>query len=261
MAYFLFWVAYKVNIPTPLIIVDYLSSKLLGYSFRVKLASSVLYKKTRKCVKLADYVNLCFEVFSRIPLKYVGWPIAPMQVKQEIQKLLSILAERNIVTMLEIGTARGGTLYLFAQVASSNARIISLDMPSGKFGGGYENFKIPFYTNFAQKNQRIFLIRADSHSPSSLSTVKSILKEQKLDFLFIDANHTYESVKKDFQMYSSLVRKGGLIAFHDICKYPSETNCEVDKFWNEIKQTYRYQEIINNPNQRWAGVGVLYVSN
>jgi hypothetical protein len=53
--------------------------------------------------------------------------------------------------MLEIGTASGGTLFLFTRVADSNAKIISLDLPHGKFGGGYENCKIPFFTNFAQK--------------------------------------------------------------------------------------------------------------
>jgi hypothetical protein len=53
-------------------------------------------------------------------------------------------------------------------------------LPNGKFGGGYKDCKIPFFTNFAQKNQKIFLVRADSHSPKSLSTVKSILKKQKI---------------------------------------------------------------------------------
>jgi predicted O-methyltransferase YrrM len=42
------------------------------------------------------------------------------------------------------------------------------------------------------------------------------LKDNKVDFLFIDADHSYEGVKKDFEMYSPLVRKGGIIAFHDI---------------------------------------------
>lgn len=160
--------------------------------------------------------------------------------------------------MLEIGTANGGTLYLFTQMIDSNARIISLDLPNGKFGGGYEDSKVPFFTNFAQKNQRIFLVRADSHSPTSLSMVKSILKDRKLDFLFIDGDHIYEGAKMDFQMYSSLVCKDGLIAFHDICRGPPELVGEVNKFWNEIKHAYLYQEIIHSQKQKWGGIGVLY---
>jgi hypothetical protein len=30
-----------------------------------------------------------------------------------------------------------------------------------------------------------------------------------VDFLFIDGDHTYEGVKKDFEMYSPLVRREG----------------------------------------------------
>jgi len=49
------------------------------------------------------------------------------------------------------------------------------------------------------------------------------LNGEPLDFLFIDGDHTYEGVKRDFEMYSPLVRNGGIIAFHDIVKHPPET--------------------------------------
>ncbi len=86
--------------------------------------------------------------------------------------------------MLEIGTWNGGTLFLFARMANSNAKIISLDMPGGEFGGGYEKFKMPFFTNFAQENQKIYLIRASSHLASSLLKVESILEGRKTGFSF-----------------------------------------------------------------------------
>ena len=37
-----------------------------------------------------------------------------------------------------------------------------------------------------------------------------------LDFLYIDGNHEYEAVKRDLELYSSFVKKGGIIAGHDI---------------------------------------------
>jgi len=244
--------------PSPLTTIDFLTDKLGLYNFRVRLASSILAKKARKCKTTKEYINLCSNIFCHIPLRYIGWPISPMQNESELQILFNILQKRSIRRMLEIGTARGGTLFLFTRMIDSSARIISLDLPKGKFGGGYEGFKIPFFSNFARKNQRICLVRADSHSSSSLSTIKSILKGQKIDFLFIDGDHTYEGIKKDFQMYSPLVRKGGLIAFHDICKGPPERVGEVNKFWNQIKTTHLHQEIIDNPHQNCAGIGVLY---
>jgi predicted O-methyltransferase YrrM len=36
-----------------------------------------------------------------------------------------------------------------------------------------------------------------------------------LDFLFIDGDHSYESVRQDFLLYSKLIRNGGLLIFHD----------------------------------------------
>jgi predicted O-methyltransferase YrrM len=226
---------------------------------RARIASSVLNKKARKCKTPADYVNLAFDIFHHKPLSLVGWSIEPLQIKLEIETLLSILGEQSISTLIEIGTANGGTLFLFTRIIDPNARLISLDLPHGKFGGGYEDIKIPFFTNFAERNQRIFLVQADSHSASSLSTVKSILKDQEVDFLFIDGDHTYEGVKKDFQMYSQLVHKGGLVAFHDICRGPPELAGAVNKFWNEIKPGYVHKEIVNSSNQVGYGIGVLYI--
>jgi predicted O-methyltransferase YrrM len=40
-------------------------------------------------------------------------------------------------------------------------------------------------------------------------------KDQKIDFLFIDADHSYEAVSTDWKDWSPYVRKGGIIAFHD----------------------------------------------
>jgi len=34
-----------------------------------------------------------------------------------------------------------------------------------------------------------------------LKKIKAILRDKKVDFLFIDADHSYEGVKKDFEMY------------------------------------------------------------
>ena len=244
--------------PTPLVIVNFFCHKLGLYSLRARLASSVLTKKAGKCSEQSDYIDLCYTLFLRPPLNYVGWSFAPMQIRQEIQELLSVLSKRNVSAMLEIGTGYGGALFLFTRVMNSNAKLISLDLPDVNFFGGYESFRIPFFTNFAQQNQHIFLVRADSHSASTSSTVKAILKQQKLDFLFIDGDHTYEGIKLDFQMYSPLIRKGGLIALHDICKHPPAMGCNIHKFWNEIKRKYKFQEIISKQNQTWGGIGVLY---
>lgn len=185
--------------------------------------------------------------------------IKPFQVKDEILKLLIILNKMKPKTMLEIGTATGGTLFLFSRIISKEGNIITIDLPGGRFGGGYPIWKIPLYKSFALDKQQIHLIRADSHENRTLEKVRSILNGKEIDFLFIDGDHTYQGVKKDFEIYNSLVKKNGIIAIHDIIISPHEIDCQVNKFWNEIKTRYEYMEIVNNLGQNWAGIGLLFV--
>ena len=59
------------------------------------------------------------------------------------------------------------------------------------------------------------LIQKDSHKDETMSLIMKYLNGNKIDFLFIDGDHTYEGVKQDFEMYSPLLNKNGIIAFHD----------------------------------------------
>ena len=43
-----------------------------------------------------------------------------------------------------------------------------------------------------------------------------VLQDIKLDFIFIDGDHSYEGVKKDFELYSSIMSENGIITIHDI---------------------------------------------
>ena len=194
-----------------------------------------------------------------VSFQYLTFSIKLAQVKNEITKLLEILKDLNPKIILEIGTAGGGTLYLFTKILDPEATIISVDLPGGSFGGGYSKWKIPLYQSFTKKGQKIKLLRADSHNPKTFKLVKTFLADKKVDFLFIDGDHTYEGVKRDFNMYSSLVKEGGIVAFHDIMETAPGSGCKVNKFWNEIKNDYKYLEIIEDIKQKWAGIGVIYL--
>ncbi len=219
------------------------------------LLTPLFYFQIKKLKRTNDLKKSLDFVFTN-PLKN----LKPIQILSEIERLLSIVEKSHPEIVLEIGTAKGGTLFLFSQVASKDAHLISVDLPVER--DGYSNWKVPFYKSFARENQKIELIREDSHLKETFEKIKEVLKDRKVDFLFIDGDHSYEGVKKDFEMYSSLVKKNGLIAFHDIIKHPLDIDCNVDKFWDEIKNKYESTEIIDNKNQKWGGIGVIsFVSN
>jgi len=220
--------------------------------FFIPYAIYKLRKEIAKISKVEELVDLAFN------FKINGLNIAPVQIKEEILELLKILRKIKPKTILEIGTANGGTLFLFSQIVDKNATIISIDLPGGKFGGGYPKWKIPLYKSFAKDTQKIYLIRADSHKEETLRSVKNILGNKKVDFLFIDGDHTYEGVKRDFEMYSPFVRKGGIVAFHDIVHGPTENVGGVPIFWKEIKKHYKHLEIVKDWNQGGCGIGLIF---
>lgn len=183
--------------------------------------------------------------------------IEAMQHKTEFRQILQEVSEKNPEVVMEIGTARGGTLYAWARYLGSVSKIISLDLPHGEFGGGYSKKKAEFFQNFSDKELRC--VRKDSHKESTFEEVKEELAGDEIDFLFIDGDHTYEGVKQDFEMYKPLVAENGIIAFHDIVDHPNEPECNVDRFWSEIKEKYEVREIIGSDDQDWGGIGVVYL--
>jgi predicted O-methyltransferase YrrM len=219
------------------------------------LSKSLRYIKT--------YGDLTYGERPRTPSAAIDYcenrPFMMAQVRWEIQGLGNVVQEIAPKRILEIGTNYGGTLFLWCSLAPPGAQIISVDLPFGEFGGGYPWRKIPLYRKFPRDGQELKLIRADSHREETKERVRNILGGEKLDYLFIDGDHTYEGVKRDFEMYSPLVRSGGVIAFHDVAEHRRELACGVDRYWNEVKQNYRHTEWIENPNQGWAGIGALYL--
>lgn len=142
--------------------------------------------------------------------------LSPIQRPKEILQLLNLLASENPRRLLEIGCAGGGTLFLLARVAARNALLIGIDLPS-KAGQGVSGARARLYEEaFPVPPQRIRIIRANSQCESSASRVRRTLEDQPLDVLFIDGDHRYEGVRRDFELYSPLVRPGGLVALHDI---------------------------------------------
>jgi cephalosporin hydroxylase len=185
--------------------------------------------------------------------------VVAMQDRQEFTGLLRLYTELRPTRVMEIGTAKGGTLFAFVTLAGPGARVISLDLPSRRFGGG--GFMLDrrwgMYAEFAHPGQEVHLLRADSHAPESLTRVRQLLAGEPLDFLLIDGDHSYEGVKADFEMYGPLVRPGGAIAFHDIAGHTPEKVGGVPRFWQEVRAGRTTTEFVRDANQDGYGIGVI----
>lgn len=180
-----------------------------------------------------------------------------LQRKWEFIALLGLVRSLRPAVIVEIGTYQGGTLYCWGKLAQKTATIVSIDLPGGEFGGGYSEADAKRFQDYLQPGQTLHCLRADSHAVATLEQVRALLGGRPVDFLFIDGDHTYEGVKRDFNNYAPLVRPRGLIALHDV-SVNMNPDCQVHRFWQEIKPQYAHHELIDRDGfDIWGGIGVV----
>ncbi|MEW6014170.1 MAG: class I SAM-dependent methyltransferase [Candidatus Zixiibacteriota bacterium] len=68
---------------------------------------------------------------------------------------------------------------------------------------------------------------------------RSILPNKNFDFLFIDGDHKYQSVKQDFELWAPLLERPAIIVFHDVLW---DT---VGRFLSEVKPLGQWEEMGN----------------
>ncbi|HEX9339693.1 MAG TPA: class I SAM-dependent methyltransferase [Thermoplasmata archaeon] len=217
------------------------------------------------------WVQFAFDpkVAIRPVLFRVLFSLRPHQRPAEILQLLRLLAPERPRRVLEVGSAAGGTLFLFARASAPDALLIGMDL-APRHGGGLSNWRAAFFEKtFPLPPQIVRVVRGDSHDRATVARVRETLANEPLDFLFIDGDHSYNGVRLDFELYSPLVRTGGLIALHDIMP-DSLHRCgrrtiadtgDVPRFWSELVGRHRTDheiiEIVENPDQDGFGIGVL----
>lgn len=182
---------------------------------------------------------------------------------QEFENLLLEFLNLDVNCFIEIGSLYGWTLQHFIHYANEGSTAISIDLPVRKFVGPgdwrvqkqEDNYKNVWPVWAKQKKCKLYLIPDESQKVETQETVNDILKGRNIDFLFIDGNHTYSGVKMDFEIYSKLVRPGGIIAFHDIGK---NEEGGVYNLWQELKEKHKHKEFLLEKNKE-KGIGVIFV--
>jgi predicted O-methyltransferase YrrM len=177
-----------------------------------------------------------------------------LQKMSDLSMLIYVLGGRKLKSIVEIGTYKGGTLYMWLRLADPSATIIALDLKITDEAKKQKKSK--------KKNQRLFFLEKDSHKQTTRQDVLDILGHQEIDLLYIDGDHHYKSVKRDWQIYSPLVKKGGVIIFHDVA-HPNCQICQVNRLWNEIKSLHDHIEIVMDTSidrkfGKWGGFGVIF---
>jgi|tagenome__1003787_1003787.scaffolds.fasta_scaffold20836210_2 predicted O-methyltransferase YrrM len=185
--------------------------------------------------------------------------LAASQKLDELLPFLDRVAALAPRAICEIGTSAGGTLYLLTRVAADDALVVSVDLDTPPHLAAARR-------HLARAGQKIISLAGDSHSEEMRDRVREALAGRELDVLFIDGDHSYDGVARDWELYSPLVREGGVIGLHDIHEdyatsrgeQTAAISGEVPRFWRVLREGRRTEELIADLGQDGYGIGVVY---
>lgn len=168
------------------------------------------------------------------------------QIYDELRRLLSLLNRLDIKSVLEIGSESGGTVCVWVKMFNPLA-LFTLDLNSYGHVAGKTDEMEKRWQAWLRPSQRLVATWGDSHLPETKVAVMKKMQSngvEKVDFLYIDGDHTEDGVTKDYEMYKDLVKPGGIIVFHDIHEYPSR---KVDTPNTPLVGVYRFWERLKGP--------------
>jgi cephalosporin hydroxylase len=192
------------------------------------------------------------EAYKKLVKPYRHFSEVIMQNAASISKIIDIAIKRNAtkeqVVFVEIGVHMGGSFFLIGECfQQANKKV---------FGIGIDIFDQKYHKTTKMLPDKAVealspsfpyvLIQGNSHEAEVLEQLKKHLDGRKIDFLFIDGDHTPNGCMKDYRMYGPLVRPGGVIAFDDINNRPKDT-------WRKIKEETKKN------SEGFGGMGVVYV--
>ncbi len=182
-----------------------------------------------------------------------------IQIKDEILDLIQFARHGQPRIVGEIGLRDAGNAALFCNSFRELHHLVVLDVELRNVG------KLKY---LSPPRVRITALEGKSQSPEMLHRVRRSLDGSLFDLLFVDGDHSYRGVKRDFILYRDLVRPGGLMVFHDIVPdradngqpTPDRSRCYsggVPVFWQEVRDSYDTREYVANWSQGGFGIGVI----
>jgi len=116
---------------------------------------------------------------------------------------------KNASVGIEIGVYEGVNTSLIARNMKSEGRLYGIDpFFKGRAGICYSKLIALHNLKKTQTIGKVTLIE-------KLSSDAAADVPERIDFMFIDGDHSYEGIAKDWELFSCKIVPGGIIALHD----------------------------------------------
>jgi len=185
-----------------------------------------------------------------------------LQHSAELRGMIGALLRLGTRSYLEIGVRYGGTFEAVMMALPFDTKGVALDFPGGGFGD-CESAPILLATlaRLRAHGRCVDCILGPSSAPE---VVARAAQAGPYDVVFIDADHAYDAVKRDFELYAPMARRA--VILHDIAAPEGHTSkrglpVEVPRFWREIRQRYVHREIVAGAEGDLGvmGIGILFL--
>lgn len=138
------------------------------------------------------------------------------------------------INYVEIGCYAGGSACLMLQRKETNVISIDLGEPIS------EEVVLNNVKNHNIHKNKFSYIKGNSQVFETKEKLKSIMNEyksQEIDILFIDGDHSFNSIHNDFNLYEDLVSIDGYIIFDDYndSQYSPDVNGAVNNIVSNLK--------------------------
>ena len=94
----------------------------------------------------------------------------------------------------------------------------------------------PYLEDYVKFTDRVSVFPKERLTVLQMKSIEAVCVLPKLDFVFLDALHDYESAMQDIRLYWGLIQPGGLMCGHDYFNAPPtyEVKRAADEFFSAL---------------------------
>lgn len=155
----------------------------------------------------------------------------------------NFISKRQFRTLVEIGVWKGASISYLAY-NNPNSKIYAVDLfndtyryKKGKLKEAAQSILSFYNDQLIKTNTRHIITDIKEYSWNGAKH----FEDNSIDFIFIDADHSYEAVVKDLEAWFPKIKKNGIFSGHDYEPYGNHNHPGVQQAVDEFCKKYSFE--------------------